>query len=286
MNLAPPRGRCLALWLLVSAPLMAQTPDSSDAANTPASETADATKLRCAHGYEMSQRLRQDGKLQKAREQALSCAQTTCPAVLRADCTTWMAELDSAIASVVVDVRDAHGQPVLAAQVSVDGAALTRSLDGRALPLDPGERHFRVILPSGQLLERNVVVNEGKKGQYLRFDVPPVATQPPATSRQLSPWAYGATATAVMGGVGFAYFGLQGRAEEQRLDDACAPSCSRSDVSALRRTYVAADVSLGVGIAALGVLSYLWLTSTDEAHSAVAASASNDGAGLQFRRRF
>jgi hypothetical protein len=54
----------------------------------------------------------------------------------------------------------------------------------------------------------------------------------------------------------------------------------------LRRTYVAADVSLGVGVAALGVLSYLWLTSADETHGAVGASASSSGASLQFRRRF
>jgi hypothetical protein len=269
------------LWLFLPAHAGAQE------APTAGAEATDATKLRCAHAFEMSQRARQDGKLQEARAQALVCAQADCPALLSGDCTTWLAELEGAIASVVVEVRDGHGQAVPSAQVSVDGAPLTQSLDGRALPVDPGERHFAVVLPSGERLERTLVVTEGKKGQYLRFDAAPSVAPPPRVpARRLSPWAYGAAAASVMGGVGFAYFGLQGRAEENRLDDACSPRCPSSDVSALERTYLAADVSLGVGVAAFGVLSYLWLTSGAEPQRAVGATASSAGASLSYRQSF
>ena len=274
------RGR---FWLLLLLPAhaWAQEAPLADVA------AADATKLRCAHAFEMAQRARQDGKLQEARAQALVCAQAACPAVLSGDCTTWLAELEGAIASVVVEVRDANGQTVPNAQLSVDGTPLTQSLDGRALPVDPGERHFSVVLPDGERLERTLVITEGKKGQYLGFDAAPkVAAQARTTSRRLSPWAYGAAAASVMGGVGFAYFGLQGRAEENRLDDSCSPRCPRSDVSALERTYLAADVSLGVGVVAFGVLSYLWLTSGTETQRAVGATASSAGAALSFRQSF
>ncbi len=280
----PVNRACLALCLLLSVPAWAESPAAGEDLPGTQAEAPDATKLRCARAYEMSQRLRQDGKLQGAREQALVCAQTACPSVLSGDCATWLVELEEAIPSVVVDVRDARGEAVTEAQVSVDGRAIARAL-GRALAVDPGTRQFRVVLPGRQTLERSLVVTEGKQRQYLRFELSAEpASAVPTRRPSLSPWAYGAAAAAVMGGVGFGYFGLQGRAEERRLDD-CAPRCLRSDVSALGRTYAAADVSLGVGVVALGVFSYLWLTSGDET-SRVGVMAGPGGAALELHRRF
>jgi hypothetical protein len=46
--------------------------------------------------------------------------------VLIGDCTNWLAELDAAIASVILEVRDARGQLVTkASQASGRGAALS-----------------------------------------------------------------------------------------------------------------------------------------------------------------
>lgn len=235
----------------------------------------------------MSQRLKQDGKLQQAREQALACAQAACPALLSGDCAGWLAELDGAIASVIVDVRDARGQAVQQASLSVDGQPLATLLDGRALALDPGQHHFQVTLGDGQKLEKTLLIVEGKKGQYLRFDVAPapVVAAPARASRHPPVLLYGTMALGVMGGVGFAYFGLQGRADERELEGSCSPGCSSSDMAALERTYLAADISLGVGVLALGAFGYLWLTNRDES-SAVAASMTSSGATLSFRERF
>lgn len=236
----------------------------------------------------MSQRLKQDGKLREAREQALICAQQDCPLVLSGDCTAWLGELDGAIASVIVDVRDASGQAVTDARVSVDGADFAANLDGRALPLDPGERRFRVTLPSGEVLARTLTIVEGKKGQYLRFDVAPApaAPPPPAPRRRHAPaLLYGSLALGVMGGVGFAYFGLQGNSDEDELERSCAPACPQGDMNALRRTYLAADVSLGIGVVALGAFGYLWLTNDAETRS-VGLVPTQSGAALGFRERF
>jgi hypothetical protein len=282
---------CLTLQLLLGARAIAaqtSTPEAPEAAPEPTE--ADATKLACAKAYEMSQRWRQDGKLQQAREQALACAQPTCPALLVGDCTNWLSELDAAIASVILEVRDAGGQPVTQASVLVDGQQLTSALDGRALPLDPGTRRFTVRLPDGQTLERSLVVSEGQKGQLLRFELPAAPVPAPAQRgrRGSSALLYGAAAFGVMGGVGFAYFGLQGRADEQNLRDGCAPRCTDQDLAPLERTYLAADISLGVGVVAAGLFGYLWLTRDDDTapSTAVGAQASGRGAALSFRRTF
>lgn len=237
----------------------------------------------------MSQRLEQSGKLREARAQALICAQQECPLVLSSDCTGWLAELDGAIASVIVDVRDGRGQAVTDARVRVDDGDFALNLDGRALPLDPGERRFRVTLKDGQVLERTVTIVEGKKGQYLRFDLAPApapaAPAPVARGRHAPVLLYGSLALGVMGGVGFAYFGLQGQSDEDELDRSCAPSCPKGDVDALRRTYLAADVSLGIGVVALGALGYLWLTNESETRS-VGVVPTSSGAALGYRARF
>ena len=61
-----------------------------------------------------------------------------------------------------------------------------------------------------------------------------------------------------------------------------------ADLAPLERTYLAADVSLGVGAAALGLLGYLWLTHQDEAAPAAALGArvTSRGATLSYQRAF
>lgn len=283
-------GCCLTLQLLLGA--RASLAQTSPEAPEPAPQAAepDVTKLACAKAYEMSQRWRQDGKLQRAREQALACAQPACPAVLIGDCTNWLAELDAAIASVILEVRDARGQLVIEASVLVDGQPLASPLDGRALPLDPGMRRFTVTLPNGKTLERSLVVSEGQKSQLVRFELSaePAAAPVQRSRRGPSALLYGAAAFGVMGGVGFAYFGLQGRADEKDLREGCSPRCTDRDLEPLERTYLAADISLGVGVVAAGLFGYLWLTRSDDAApaTAVGAQASGRGAALSFRQTF
>ena len=63
-----------------------------------------------------------------------------------------------------------------------------------------------------------------------------------------------------LGAVGFAYFGLSARSADLGLD-ACAPNCEPSNVAAIRRDYLLANVSLGLGLAGVVTASVLWLTS-------------------------
>ena len=58
----------------------------------------------CIAAAEEGQRLRLEGGLTFAREKFLACSHVECPAVLRADCTRWLSELD-AVKPAVVDTK-------------------------------------------------------------------------------------------------------------------------------------------------------------------------------------
>jgi hypothetical protein len=55
------------------------------------------------------------------------------------------------------------------------------------------------------------------------------------------------------------YFGTSGRAQLDSLHR-CAPGCSPSDVTALKVDMIVTDVSLGVGVVASAVATWLFLT--------------------------
>ena len=58
------------------------------------------------------------------------------------------------------------------------------------------------------------------------------------------------SAVSVLGGVGFAYFGMNARRGEHDLGH-CSPNCTEQAVNDVRRDYLLANVALGVGFAAL-----------------------------------
>jgi hypothetical protein len=86
------------------------------------------------------------------------------------------------------------------------------------------------------------------------------AESPPAESPRASgpgalPYVIGAAGLAGVGGYGL--FVSWGRKDNAALAQ-CAPSCPPESVNHIRKLYLAADVSLGVGIAALGAAA-TWL---------------------------
>lgn len=57
----------------------------------------------------------------------------------------------------------------------------------------------------------------------------------------------------------FAIFGIQGKNEVDDLQK-CKPRCAEEDVDSARTKLIIADISLGVGVVALGVATYMLLT--------------------------
>ena len=242
-------------------------------------------KQTCASAYETAQQLRADLKMRRAREQLLVCGHSTCPSVVTTDCNAWLKEVDQSLSSVVFHAVDRRGQPLTDVRVSMDGELLRDHLDDIAVMVDPGQHTFRFDADGIVSFEVEQMLRRGERGRPIDVTLQPreedLARAPePArvtsvgappekkndAERPASPAPTDWTSVYVTSGVGvvalssFAFFGVMGTSDAKKLRDTCAPTCPDADVSAARTKLVAANISLGVGIAALGVAGILLLT--------------------------
>ena len=234
----------------------------------------DQTKRACAASYEQTQRLRQDGKLVEAREQAVACAQAACPALLTSDCSHWVEELDQALPTLVLDVHDEAGRALPGVQVALDGRRLGAGSQGVAFALNPGPHRFRFQAPGRAPVELEEVVVQGRKNQRIEVELKPSAAPAPVPPRpRYSPWAYTTGSLGILGVSGFTYFGLIGNARKKELEGSCSPRCSDADLSPMRRDYLVADVALTVGVVAIATTAILLLEGRSKPEEPARASA-------------
>jgi len=225
-------------------------------------------KQACVSAYEEGQQLRKAGKLTSARARLLTCAQEGCPAVLRKDCTVWVAEVEHATPTVTLAVRGPTGKDVVDVAVSLDGKPLATHLDGKALPVDPGPHTFRFEL-AGEARDETILVKEGERERAVLADFQPPGARTASLSASSVPmperarrapagtWIFGAIGVA---GVGTSLgFGLWGMSEKGKLD-ACKPNCDASAVDKVRTKFLVADVGLFVGVGSLVVATILYVT--------------------------
>jgi hypothetical protein len=192
--------------------------------------------------------------------------------------------------------------------VLVDGVLAADQLDGGPIAEDPGPHVFRFEPPNGAAVEENVIVHEGERNRLVRvvFGATPAASSSAPTpassgsptaardagvsaSRPLLPtasWAFGAVGVAGLGA--FAYFGLTGQSLRDTLLDSCASAhtCNPSEVGPMRTDLIAADVSLGIGIVALGVATYFALARPSVRPSVVAVGPAPGGMVALWRGDF
>lgn len=236
------------------------TPSESPAAPPRGEETVAA----CVKAAENAQTERSAHRLRSARERLLSCAQVGCPMIVRSDCATWLAEVDQLLPSVVVQARDTLGIELVDVRVLVDGEVVATHLDGLAISVDPGSHLFQFETPGAPPLQQRILIREGEKGRALPITlVAPAATPAPSKPSRRIP-----TATYILGGIGiagmagFTYFGIKGTLEAGDLGDTCGKTktCSESQVAAVKRQLVVADVSLAIGLVSLGSALYIYFT--------------------------
>ena len=231
---------------------------------------AEEGPTQCLQAYEDAQVLRRQGDLVKSAQQLLTCGGPACPVRMQSDCQRWSDEVQRSLPTVVFRVRDAQNHTLTHATLAIDDTP-ARPLDGRALPLNPGQHVVVFAHPGYAPLRTPVFITEGEKLEP--HDVTLTALSEPALAPtesalplvaadaqlQSEPAAAAgrnwtgpvvAGAVAVLGGVGLAYFGSSARKGENDLDH-CTPDCSQSSVDAVKSDYLMANVSLGVGIAAL-----------------------------------
>jgi hypothetical protein len=228
---------------------------------TPRLAAADPPKVACAHGAEEGQRLRAQGKLREAREAFTACAAERCPALIRSDCSGWLAEVEAAVPTVVVRASAAEdaAHELYDVEVRVDGVVLASRLDGRELPLNPGEHHFSFSAAGRATAEDDVVIRVGEKHRLLTVALPSTHPAPPQAVAQPAPPPPPRVGTAakvllIGGGVALvsaAVFGTSGWLEARSLRRTCAPGCDPSEVDSARLRLRIADVSLAVGVVAV-----------------------------------
>ena len=263
----------LACLLLMAAPLPALAED---------------VKRECVDASTLGQTSRDAGELLKAREQFLVCSRDACPAVVRASCDHWLAEVEQLTPSVVIRAADAAGSDITDGTATIDGVAYP--LDGRTIPLDPGKHVVVVVSHDGVRAEKKLLLAAGEKSRLieLRLDTgkpqptstpaviasqPQPAAAPRADRKSSIPagaWVLGGVSVVVLGG--FGYFAVSASSELDKLKKACSPSCTDEQTQTGRTNALLADVSLGVGVAALaGAVTWALLARSSSHESTTAA---------------
>jgi len=219
----------------------------------------------CVSAYDQAQVDRRAGKLVSAKERLLTCSQAACPAAARRDCARWLDEVETSIPTVVVEATSGSGAELTEVRVLIDGRLLAPRLEGKALAVDPGTHTFGFETAGVAGVTQTVTIREGEKNRKIQVRLGAPATPEPAPepvgSRPIPVLAF------VLGGVGlvglgsFAFFGIRAKNDEAELrDSGCQPRCDVDEVDAVFEKQVIADVSLGIGLAALAAATIVFLT--------------------------
>lgn len=256
--------RCWAgaasVLLLASGARAADPPAPKPKAGEPAvSEASAPSRAQCLEAHRNAQELKQSSKLLEMQEQLQVCSSATCPGAIITDCGTWISELEQTTPSMVFEVR-LDGKEALDATVLVDGQPVTER--SHALKVNPGRHAVRVELPGFEPRDQDVVLPEGQRMRLISVEfaskkaepAPPLAPvqSPPKETVRPTPFAvYPLLVVGVAGAASFGAFSFLGRSEQSDLEKSCAPSCKDSELRPMKRWYMIADVSAGVGAAAL-----------------------------------
>jgi hypothetical protein len=247
-----------------------------------------ADEAACIAASEDELTLRKTGKLQAALKALALCAQPKCSSEVRVECTKRIVELQAALPSIVFAATDESGDDLGSVSVTLDGALLTTSLDGKAVTLDPGPHTLRFEASGMRALDKQVIVREGEKDRrvsvVLQSTSPPamsspsaiaVESAPPSPSTSVGSWNGRKTiaiATGVVGLGGVALgsaFGLLARSEWSSSQSLCAPGACPSqsahaaaivDQESASTKALVSTVAFGVGVAGIAGAIVLWLT--------------------------
>jgi hypothetical protein len=160
--------------------------------------------------------------------------------------------------------------------VTLDGQELTSKLDGKALFVDPGVHEFGFALDGQLPINRQLLIRQGEKNRVLEVSwYRPPEEVPPPEPGVLRPYSYALLGIGIGGVLGFAVLGTIGRQEERDLFKACGDvGCvgREAEINDAERKQLLADVSLGVGAAALITgATFFFLSQPDDEATATEA---------------
>jgi hypothetical protein len=253
-----------------------------------------ADKKACTKAFVEAQRLRKSNELVAAREALVTCGQDACPEVVRDKCVEWLPEVEQEIPTVVLVVQTPDGADLPDAAARIDDGGPSHAIDGKPIPLDPGEHVFEFSY-EGETKRRTVVLTPREKDRRIlvTFGVKRGPPEPPAGKPAPPPDGALPASFWILGGIGvvalgsFGYFGLAALGEKSDLEESCQPNCTEDEKASVDRKALIADISLGVAAVALGVAPWIALSSdasSDEV--AVGTVVVPGGARAAVRVRF
>jgi hypothetical protein len=213
-------------------------------------------------------------------------------------------DVESATPSVVFSAHDAARNADRSdVAVTMNGKPLLERLDGKPLPVDPGQYELTFSAPGVEPVKLAVVVRTGEKYRVINvvFPAPQTPTGPlrPATpavqvtapegSAEVPALSY------VFGGLGVAGIGafvalrLIGGSDFDAMKETCSPNCTDSDIDNLKTKYLLSNIALGVGAASLGAAIVIYAVDPSEPEdpsASVALVPSADGSRLVLNGRF
>lgn len=232
------------------------------------------SQAACIEAYTKGQELEQAGALREARTKFLVCGREPCSKVLVKDCILWIDDVERKMPTVVVEAHGTDDVEVNDVRVFVDDDLVATRLDGRAIDVNPGPHTLRFVREGAPAVEQRAVMREGEKGRKIVVAFGPARASPlaappppPAAARRRDearthkpPWlVYPLAGVGAVGLGGSAYFGLHGLSQRADLDG-CKGFCASDPVSDARRSFLFADISLGVALISLGAAAVLFLT--------------------------
>jgi hypothetical protein len=128
---------------------------------------ARADDAACIAAVENEVGLRKQLKLRDALKELAKCAAPACPAEIRNECSRRVVDLNAALPTIVLGVTDAAGNDLAAVMVTMDGVLLTSTIDGRALPVDPGSHTLHFEVAGKPPVDKTVVIGEGVKDRHI-----------------------------------------------------------------------------------------------------------------------
>jgi hypothetical protein len=230
------------------------------------SNQARADVATCVAAHATGQAERNEGRLQSAKAAFISCSTSECPGAIQSECAAFLAEVEGIMASVVFAAIDADGADAVNVKVKVDGKEMLERLSGLPTTLDPGSHEIVITWPDGFEQTQTVVVAQGEKNRRIELRRPakkaesapaPAAPAPRAKQTPVAAYVLAGVGVAALGS--FAAFAITGKSAESAMDG-CKPACTQAQVDKMRLRYLLADISLGVGVAALGVGGYLYFS--------------------------
>jgi hypothetical protein len=151
--------------------------------SSPTARADTLNKEQCIDAHSRGQDAREQGKLSLARKLFVSCAQSSCPALVQGDCARFTDDLTRQQSSLSFVARDAQGADLPDTAVYVDGyLVVTRLDDGRPHDVDPGSHSVR-FTSNGIDQIITLVVGTGEKGRVVSVSFPTINPPRPRAGR-------------------------------------------------------------------------------------------------------